>query len=401
MKQRKIYSSNHTFQGCSELEQNKHIYRPDKVRAFNSYLNLAEVAGMGSDIQGKSKNIRGFLGPGNNPILNSNTLLQFKTKSIVYSFKKVHNLYPLLTKTEYLLKSLFLSMSTLISKPIYLLNHDKIIIRLFVFLSPKLDKYLDTTTRSFRDISSIVSLIASHVEFRASKGLTKTSISKRKATKILIKKLKKIKSIRPKIKDILKLQIKLNLLNAPSPSYAEWIAPLLTEKLKESPCSVDPASPTYFCSATVTPKRKCSLPLAPLALSDLSGTLAVSSTSPALPKGEKWAGGGSKQPLHSCSSPFASHNNPPATQPRLLSLEKRGAWPEGVASIRSSPLCGCGPAPLREHEQANKLCESRKRLVAGGEEAGDRHIVSRPTQTAKAGEGCNGRTEAGAVGTGA
>ena len=77
--------------------------------------------------------------------LNSNTLLHYNTKSVVYSFDRVNNLNPLLTKIEYLLKSLFLSMYSLISRPIYLIKHDKIIIRLFVFLSPKIDKYLDTS----------------------------------------------------------------------------------------------------------------------------------------------------------------------------------------------------------------------------------------------------------------
>lgn len=78
--------------------------------------------------------------------LNSATLLHYSSKEIVYSFNKSNNLYPIITKTEYLLKSLFLSMYSLISRPVYLIKHDKIIIRLFVFLSPKADKYLDSST---------------------------------------------------------------------------------------------------------------------------------------------------------------------------------------------------------------------------------------------------------------
>jgi hypothetical protein len=94
----------------------------------------------------KSKIIKGILGQGHNNALNSSALLHHNTKSIVYSFNKVNNLYPLLTKTEYILKSVFRSMFSLISKPIYLIQQDKIIIRIFVFLSPKIDKYLDTST---------------------------------------------------------------------------------------------------------------------------------------------------------------------------------------------------------------------------------------------------------------
>lgn len=169
---------------------------------------IIEIKRVNSSNRNEAKqNIRGLLGPGDIPVLNSNTQLHFKTKSVVYSYKKVNNLYPLLTKTEYLLKCIFQSMFSLISKPVYLLNHDKIIIRLFVFLSPKLDKYLDTTTRSFRDISSIVYY---HIVSRGSKGLTYASLAKGRAAKILIKNLKKIKSIRPQTEDILKDQIKFN-----------------------------------------------------------------------------------------------------------------------------------------------------------------------------------------------
>ena len=85
--------------------------------------------------QGKPyKNIiRGIVG---HPY-NSGTLNHYTSKEIVYSFNKANNLYPLITKIEKLLKSLFLSMYSLISRPVYLIKHDKVIIRLFVFLSPK------------------------------------------------------------------------------------------------------------------------------------------------------------------------------------------------------------------------------------------------------------------------
>ena len=113
--------------------------------AANSWSNIKQDINNNSSLRQRrapSYPLKGFVG---HPV-NSNTLLHYNSKSIVYSFKKLNNIYPLLTKTENLLKSLFLSMFSLISRPVYLIKHDKIIIRLFVFLAPKADKYLDTST---------------------------------------------------------------------------------------------------------------------------------------------------------------------------------------------------------------------------------------------------------------
>jgi hypothetical protein len=110
-----------------------------------------ELKNINSSYKQAKKGLVGLRSGGRSPVLSTDTILHYNTKSVVYSFNKVNNLYPLLTKTEYLLKCLFRSMYSLISKPVYLLKHDKIIIRLFVFLSPKLDKYLDTSTRRLSD----------------------------------------------------------------------------------------------------------------------------------------------------------------------------------------------------------------------------------------------------------
>jgi hypothetical protein len=139
------------------------------------------------------KTIRGLIG---HPLY-AETLLHFKNKSVVYSFNKINNIYPLLNKTEYLLKSLFLSTFSLISRPVYLIKHDKIIIRLFVFLSPKVEKYLDT------------SLIGQGGKLQGASP----SIFYRKrlvAGKQFLIKFLKFKSFRPKTVNILKSQIKLN-----------------------------------------------------------------------------------------------------------------------------------------------------------------------------------------------
>jgi hypothetical protein len=124
--------------------------------------------------------------------LNTSTLHHYSSKEIVFSFNKVNNLYPLLTKTEYLLKSLFRSIFSLISKPIYLIRHDKVIIRLFVFISPKVDKFLDTSTL-FKDSK----LQGTNISIFADKD----SGGKRKFLKF--------KSLRPNISDILSSQMNL------------------------------------------------------------------------------------------------------------------------------------------------------------------------------------------------
>jgi hypothetical protein len=153
-------------------------------------------------LNNKSKVIKGLVG---HPV-NTETLLHYQSKSVVYSFKKANNLHPLLTKTEYLLKSLFLSMYSLISRPVYLIKHDKIIIRLFVFLSPKVDRYLDT--------SPIVKggklLGVSPTVFSTSSIRSKSMLSLRVRE---ISKFLKFKQVRPQITEILKTQM---IRNKPS-----------------------------------------------------------------------------------------------------------------------------------------------------------------------------------------
>ena len=134
----------------------------------------------------------------------ADTLLHYNTKSVVYSFNKVNNLYPLLTAqaTEYLLKSLFRSMFSLISRPVYLIKHDKIIIRLFVFLSPKIDKYLDTSTIVQLAEPANLQSANSRRLFRTAKGGASLLYLK----KIALGKFLKFKSLRPKAVEILKSQ---------------------------------------------------------------------------------------------------------------------------------------------------------------------------------------------------
>lgn len=149
----------------------------------------------------------------------SATLIHYSSKEIVYSFNKANNLYPLITKIEKLLKSLFLSMYSLISRPVYLIKHDKVIIRLFVFLSPKAEKFLDTTSYVKDDklrgpSSTIFSTERSPI--RDAEDLktvgsypSGTNGRKKKTIPGEIKKYLKYKSYRPKIVEILNSQINI------------------------------------------------------------------------------------------------------------------------------------------------------------------------------------------------
>jgi hypothetical protein len=90
------------------------------------------------------KLIKGFIGKE----LNAHNQQLTHSKSITYSFKNNNNVNSLLSSTKLIdifLKKFFISIGTLISKPIYLNRQDKIIIRLFVYFSPKLNLFLKTS----------------------------------------------------------------------------------------------------------------------------------------------------------------------------------------------------------------------------------------------------------------
>jgi Mitochondrial ribosomal protein (VAR1) len=104
--------------------------------------------------------IKGFIGKSNY----SQTQLLYNSKSIIYSFDKFNNYYNLIASSkiiESILKNVFLSLSSIISKPIFSIKQDKIIIRLFLYLSPKIDRKLTSSLnnkRAWRDLSLIQSL---------------------------------------------------------------------------------------------------------------------------------------------------------------------------------------------------------------------------------------------------
>lgn len=165
--------------------------------------------------------IKGFIG---HPI-NAETLLHYNSKSIVYSFKGWNNLQPLLTKTEYILKSFFLSMYSLISRPVYLIKHDKVIIRLFVYLSPKADSILDT---------SMCAPHASPLEVKEGKfvGIDPSILIKNKGKNNVVKLIKNFllfKKIRPNKIEILNSQIQIYTLTdlyATGLSYNKFVQKL-------------------------------------------------------------------------------------------------------------------------------------------------------------------------------
>lgn len=84
--------------------------------------------------------VKGFIG---RPITFHNQLIQ-NSKIITYSFNRINNYYNFLSNTNSIHKkisSIFLSMASLISRPIFIIRQDKIIVRLLLFLSPKVEKF--------------------------------------------------------------------------------------------------------------------------------------------------------------------------------------------------------------------------------------------------------------------
>lgn len=94
----------------------------------------------------------------------------YNSKSIVYSFDKKNNKLNLLFSTaESLLNSFFLSLSSLISKPVFLISHDKIVIKLLIYVSPIEDRNFQTSILNkhlWSDINKIqeMSLLSSGTE---------------------------------------------------------------------------------------------------------------------------------------------------------------------------------------------------------------------------------------------
>lgn len=192
--------------------------RVERINSFNTVFNLQ-----------KNNIIKRFLGQDNKPAPNIKTIMHYNTKSVVYSYRKVNNIYPLLTKTEYLLKSMFRSMFSLISKPIYLIRHDKIIIRLFVYLSPKIDKYLDTSTTginyntsSKQNVETQTSRFAGAKTVKVKTSTSPAPIRERETLRtgpqagfsanvsgLKLRNFLKFKSLRPNAIEILKSQIQI------------------------------------------------------------------------------------------------------------------------------------------------------------------------------------------------
>jgi hypothetical protein len=228
----------------------------------------------------KNNIIKSFLAAEKSLALRSKSLLSLgalgeserlhnNTKSIVYSFNKINNISPLLTKTEYLLKSIFRSMFSLISKPIYLIKHDKIIIRLFVYLSPKIDKYLDTSSSfSVLDTDKINELNTVNIA-KAKDGLKKSIFSGFSAniSGLKIGKFLKFKSLRPNVIEIVKSQI--NFKPIPSVSLKKTLT-LAKYPIKASLSLIK--IPTFSKAYGLNKEQVLSLSLPSVRISDKANT---------------------------------------------------------------------------------------------------------------------------------
>jgi hypothetical protein len=88
--------------------------------------------------------VKGFMGRS----INYNNQLLYHSKLITYNFSNINSKFNILGGNNYienLLKDLFYVVSSIISKPIFIIRQDKLIIRLFLFLSPKISNKLNTS----------------------------------------------------------------------------------------------------------------------------------------------------------------------------------------------------------------------------------------------------------------
>lgn len=125
-----LLALNNYFKGQNKIVTTKNKISNNILKQNNSTL--------------KQKITKGFIGKQ----LSSQNQQLHDSKFITYSFKNNNPYSCLISSTniiEIILKNFFSTIGTIISKPIYLNTQDKIIIRLFVFLSPKIDLFLNTS----------------------------------------------------------------------------------------------------------------------------------------------------------------------------------------------------------------------------------------------------------------
>ena len=85
--------------------KNKQEWAPSPKAAVQECTGSFFSAAIAGEANNKKYNLlKGFLGQIKGTNLNSKSILHYNTKKVVYSFKNLNNLYPLLNKTEYLFK---------------------------------------------------------------------------------------------------------------------------------------------------------------------------------------------------------------------------------------------------------------------------------------------------------
>ena len=150
-KDRLPYVLNLESERLSALKKNEENLNKESINDFIFYLSKNPIKGMAEVRKMKEINrsslrlqtaegLKIFMRAFNGIAKSSHTQLLHLSNSITYSFRNKNNYIPLITSSlnlESFLKNYFLSLYTLISKPYYINRHDKIIIRLFVFIAHK------------------------------------------------------------------------------------------------------------------------------------------------------------------------------------------------------------------------------------------------------------------------
>jgi len=122
-----------------------HIYlKTQYLKNIERIKYLSSASSLGLKTLSYFETVKGFMGRS----LNYNNQLLYHSKLINYNFSNINSKFNILGGNNYienLLKDLFYVVSSIISQPIFIIRQDKLIIRLFLFLSPKISNKLNTS----------------------------------------------------------------------------------------------------------------------------------------------------------------------------------------------------------------------------------------------------------------
>ena len=120
---------------------NNLINNPSELKKRLRDINNLSVSSSKLDEGREKENYKLLMKAFNSKTTSPHTQLLYSSNSITYKFSK-NNIANISStkKVDVLIKNFFLSLFTLISKPFYIDRQDKLVIRLFIYVAPKLEK---------------------------------------------------------------------------------------------------------------------------------------------------------------------------------------------------------------------------------------------------------------------